>query len=139
MGASLRPWLGQLPAWQAYPALLQNVDANWIVATRYRAEGGGDVSIYLGSGLALWVIWVAAVIPGHLLGAFFKDPTRFGFDMMLPIFFSAMLGADLARPAPRDRLGHRGRGRARGVLAHPGLLVHRHRCGDGQHRRGLHR
>lgn len=91
MGASLRPWLGQLPAWQAYLALLQNVDANWIVATRYRGEGGGDVSIYLGSGIALWVIWVAAVIPGHLLGAFIKDPTRFGFDMMLPIFFSAML------------------------------------------------
>jgi len=91
MGASLRPWLGQLPTWQAYLALLQNVDANWIVASRYRGEGGGDVSIYLGSGLALWVIWVTSVIPGYLLGAFIKDPARFGFDMMLPIFFSAML------------------------------------------------
>src|SRR5260370_17511647 len=91
MGASLRPWLGQLPAWQAYLALLQNVDANWIVASRYRSEGGGDVSIYLGSGIALWVIWVTSVIPGYLLGAFIKDPTRFGFDMMLPLFFSSIL------------------------------------------------
>src|SRR3954470_15760675 len=91
MGASLRPWLGPLPAWQAYLALLQNVDANWIVASRYRGEGGGDVSIYLGSGMALWVIWVTSVIPGYLLGAFFQDPARFGFDMMLPIFFAAML------------------------------------------------
>ena len=91
MGASLRPWLGQLPAWQAYLALLQNVDANWIVASRYRGEGGGDVSIYLGSGIALWVTWVTSVIPGYLLGAFIKDPTRLGFDMILPIFFAAML------------------------------------------------
>jgi predicted branched-subunit amino acid permease len=90
MGASLRPWLGPLPAWQAYLALLQNVDANWIVATRYRGEGGGDVSIYLGAGIALWVTWVASVIPGYLLGAFITDPTRFGFDMLLPVFFSAM-------------------------------------------------
>ena len=90
MGASLRPWLGPLPAWQVYLALLQNVDANWIVATRYRGEGGGDVSIYLGSGIALWTTWVASVIPGYLLGAFITDPTRFGFDMLLPVFFSAM-------------------------------------------------
>jgi predicted branched-subunit amino acid permease len=90
MGASLRPWLGPLPAWQAYLALLQNVDANWIVATRYRGEGGGDVSIYVGAGIALWMTWVASVIPGYLLGAFIRDPTRFGFDMLLPVFFSAM-------------------------------------------------
>jgi predicted branched-subunit amino acid permease len=90
MGASLRPWLGPLPAWQAYAALLQNVDANWIVATRYRGEGGGDVSIYVGAGIALWATWVASVIPGYLLGAFITDPTRLGFDMLLPIFFSAM-------------------------------------------------
>ena len=35
--------------------------------------------------------WVTSVIPGYLLGAFFNDPTRFGFDMILPIFFAAML------------------------------------------------
>jgi len=91
MGASLRPWLGGLPPWQAYMVLLQNVDANWIVASRYRGEGGSDVSIYLGSGIILWIVWVTAVIPGYLLGAVIKDPSRFGFDMMLPIFFSAML------------------------------------------------
>ncbi len=52
MGASLRPWLGPLPAWQVYPALLLTTDANWIVAMRYRSEGGGDASIHVGAGLA---------------------------------------------------------------------------------------
>jgi branched chain amino acid efflux pump len=91
MGASLRPWMGLLPAWQVYPALLLTTDATWIVGMRYRAEGGGDASIYVGAGLTLWAFWVAAVVPGYLLGAFISDPARFGFDLTLPVFFSAML------------------------------------------------
>ena len=91
MSASLRPWLGALPAWQVYPPLLLTTDATWIVGMRYRATGGGDASVYAGAGIALWVLWVAAVIPGHLLGAFLSDPKRFGIDLMLPIFFAAML------------------------------------------------
>ena len=91
MGASLRPWLGPLPAWQVYPMLLLTTDATWIVGMRYRAEGGNDASVYLGGGLAIWASWVAAAVPGYLLGAVITDPKRFGFDLMLPIFFAAML------------------------------------------------
>lgn len=91
MGAALRPWMGALPAWQAYPPLLLTTDATWIVGMRYRAGGKGDASIYLGAGLAIWAVWVAAVVPGYLLGAFISDPKRFGIDLMLPIFFAAML------------------------------------------------
>ena len=91
MGASLRPWMGSLPAWQVYPPLLLTTDATWIVGMRYRAEGGGDASIYAGAGLALWALWTVAVVPGYLLGAFITDPARFGFDLTLPIFFVAML------------------------------------------------
>lgn len=91
MGASLRPWLGPLPAWQVYPALLFTTDATWIVGMRYRAEGGGDAAIYLGAGLALWAFWTASGTLGYLLGAFISDPTRFGFDLTLPVFFTAML------------------------------------------------
>ena len=91
MGAALQPWLGALPAWQIYPPLLLTTDATWIVGMRYRAEGKGDAAIYLGAGLAIWAVWVAAVVPGYLLGAFISDPKRFGIDLMLPIFFAAML------------------------------------------------
>src|SRR4051812_3474484 len=90
MGASLRPWLGPLPAWQIYPTMLLTTDATWIVGMRYRAGGGADASIYLGAGLAIWASWVGSVVPGYLLGAFIADPTRLGFDFLLPIFFSAM-------------------------------------------------
>jgi predicted branched-subunit amino acid permease len=91
MGASLRPWLGPLPAWQAYPPLLLTTDATWIVGVRYHANGGNDASIYLGAGLAIWWSWIVSVIPGYLLGAFISDPKKFGFDLLLPVFFAAML------------------------------------------------
>jgi predicted branched-subunit amino acid permease len=91
MGAALRPWLGALPAWQVYPPLLLTTDATWIVGMRYRAEGKGNAAVYLGAALAIWSVWIAAVVPGYLLGAFMSDPKRFGIDLMLPIFFAAML------------------------------------------------
>src|SRR3954470_18665088 len=91
MGASLRPWMGALPAWQVYPPLLLTTDATWVVGMRYRTEGGGDASIYLGAGLAIWTAWVSALVPGYLLGAVIADPSRFGFDFLLPIFFAAIL------------------------------------------------
>src|ERR1044072_3557873 len=91
MGATLRPWLGALPPWQVYPALHSTVDATCVIATRYRAEGGSDASVVVGAGLALWVVWVGSAIPGYLLGAFISDPKRFGFALMLPIFFAALV------------------------------------------------
>lgn len=90
MGATLRPWLAPLPQWQAYAALNGTVDATWLIAVRYRADGGSDASVFVGSALTLWAVWVATAVPGYLLGAFISDPKRFGFDLMLPIFFAAM-------------------------------------------------
>jgi len=91
MTASLRPWTHRMPAWKVYPALLFTVDANWLVAMRYRSDGGQDPSIFLGSGLILWTVWVAGAIPGHLLGSLVSDPRAFGLDLALPAFFAAML------------------------------------------------
>ena len=91
MGATLRPWFGALPPWQAYPTMILTVDANWMVAMRYRADGGSDAGVYVGSGLILWVFWVGGTIPGYALGALVADPKRFGLDLILPIFMSAML------------------------------------------------
>jgi predicted branched-subunit amino acid permease len=90
MSATMRPWFGSFPPWQAYAALVPTVDANWIIAMRYRSEGGSDAAVHVGAGLMLWVIWVASAVPGYLLGAFIGDPKRFGFDLMVPIFFAAM-------------------------------------------------
>lgn len=91
MSASMRPWLGPMPPGQAYPLLFFLTDANWIAAQRYRAEGGQDAAILLGSGAVLWIVWVVAPVPGHLLGVLIKDARSVGLDLVMPVFFTAMV------------------------------------------------
>lgn len=91
MGASLRPWMGGLPTARSYSLLSLLVDANWIVAMRYRREGGADAGVFLGAGVFLWLLWVPATWAGHRLGALVEDPHALAIDMVMPAVFTAML------------------------------------------------
>ena len=91
MTASLRPWLGGLPARHIYPALAVLTEPGWLIALRYRAEGGADASTLLGSGLGLWLVWIAGTAAGFLLGALVTDPQRYGLDLVMPVFFTVIL------------------------------------------------
>src|SRR5712672_2749925 len=90
-GASLRPWLGPLPAWQIYPMLQLSTDPGWLICMRYRAEGGSDAAVFLGGGIVVWVAWMSATTAGYLMGALVADPRMIALDLVLPIFFSVML------------------------------------------------
>jgi 4-azaleucine resistance transporter AzlC len=103
MGATLQPWLAQEPPLRNALNLFLLTDANWLIGTRYHATEGRDVGVLFGSGLTLWVVWVAATLPGYLAGSLVTDPKRFGLDLIMPVFFAAMLvplwkGARPARP-----------------------------------------
>ncbi|MEP1931874.1 MAG: AzlC family ABC transporter permease [Roseibium sp.] len=91
IGASLRPWLGQIPASQTYPALFFLTDLNWVLSLSEYDKGARDWGIYLGSGLMTWTIWSLAVIPGYFAGSLIADPKVFGLDMILPAFFAVLL------------------------------------------------
>jgi 4-azaleucine resistance transporter AzlC len=91
ISASLRPWLGGLPARQTYPALAVLTEPGWLIALRYRAEGGGDAATLLGSGLALWLIWIAGTAAGWMIGAAVSDHQRYGLDLVMPVFFMVFL------------------------------------------------
>ncbi len=90
-GAAIHPWLSAHPhsfnAWQ----LSFLTDANWLVGSRYHADGGRDVGVLVGAGVALWLLWIIFTIPGHLAGALVTDPKRFAIDLVMPVFFAAML------------------------------------------------
>ncbi|PZN93332.1 MAG: branched-chain amino acid ABC transporter permease [Hyphomicrobiales bacterium] len=90
-GASLQPWFApyskRLNAWH----LFFFTDANWVIGTRYHGEGGRDLGVLVGAGLLLWIVWILFTGLGHLLGALVSDPRAYGIDLVMPIFFAAMI------------------------------------------------
>jgi len=91
MSASLQPWLRGLPSWQIYPGLHILTDPAWLISMSYRAKGGADGGVYFGASAMLALAWMGAISAGYLAGALIADPRRFGIDLVMPIFFSAML------------------------------------------------
>jgi predicted branched-subunit amino acid permease len=91
MGAAIQPWMRGSPKGFQAITLFLFTDASWVIGTRYQAEGGRDLGVLLGAGVALWVAWVATTIPGHLAGSLVADPKAFGLDLVMPLFFAFML------------------------------------------------
>jgi 4-azaleucine resistance transporter AzlC len=91
MSASLQPWLRGLPHWQIYPGLHILTDPSWLISMSYRAKGGSDAGVYFGASTVLALAWMGAITAGYLAGALIADPRRYGIDLVMPIFFAAML------------------------------------------------
>jgi predicted branched-subunit amino acid permease len=91
MTAALQPWLGPLAARKIYPALHLLTDPGWLIAMRYRAKGGSDTGVFFGSGVMLFIAWQCAVAAGYFLGGLIADPRQVGLDLVMPVFFAAML------------------------------------------------
>lgn len=91
MSVAMRPWFAQVPAWRAYAGLFFLTDATWLIAMRYRADGGNDVAVYFGAAAAIMAGWLVATGVGFFAGGFIIDPARYGFDLVMPAFFAAML------------------------------------------------
>ena len=91
IGATLRPLLGGEPARKVYPALFFLVEPSWLTSLRYHSNGGRDPAYLLGGGMALYVVWVTAAIPGFFAGAAVGNPKAFGIDLIVPAFFVAMM------------------------------------------------
>lgn len=91
MGAAIQPWLAPAPKLQNAVNLFFFTDANWLIGTRYQAAGGKDLGVLFGAGAALWIAWIGATAPGFLAGSLVAEPARYGIDLVMPIYFSAMI------------------------------------------------
>jgi predicted branched-subunit amino acid permease len=91
MSVSMRPWFGKLPAWQSYPGLFLLTDASWLIAMRYQGEGGRDPAAYYGAAIIITLGWFGGTAAGYFLGALVGEPKKYGLDLVLPVFFVAML------------------------------------------------
>jgi 4-azaleucine resistance transporter AzlC len=98
LGAALRPWLAGLPAPHTYASLFVLGDSNWALALREYHAGRIDAGYLLGSGLVMWVTWVASTAAGHVFGQVIGRPERFGIDFMLPAFFATIAVSFVRKP-----------------------------------------
>ncbi|MBL8669404.1 MAG: AzlC family ABC transporter permease [Alphaproteobacteria bacterium] len=99
MTASLQPWLAQLGPLRAYAILFFTADENWAVSIAEMRAGRADAWFFLGTGVALWLAWVASTVAGAIIGAF----ADFAPGRALEFVF---VGVFLALLAPMWR-GHR--------------------------------
>lgn len=89
-GAALRPWLGQASPAQAYATLYFLGDANWAMSIKAHADGERDAAFILGSGVSMFLPWVAGTVLGAVAGAWIADPRTLGVDFLLVAFCAAM-------------------------------------------------
>ncbi|WP_051168170.1 AzlC family ABC transporter permease [Marinospirillum minutulum] len=90
MGASLYPWLKEIPTAKRYGILTFISDANWAIAAQDYQQGERNLGIILGGGLALWLAWVLGTWLGLVLTQGIPDPQALGLDMVLGCFLLTM-------------------------------------------------
>lgn len=90
MAAAMRPWLAPLGPLRAYGSLTLLVDMNFALSLGQMREGRNDAAFFLGSGLSLWLIWIASTGFGHAFGHLLGEPERWGLDFLIPACFLFM-------------------------------------------------
>lgn len=90
MGASLYPWLKEVPSAKRYGILTVISDANWAMAAQDYQQGERNLGILFGGGLALWLTWMLGTWLGLVLTQGIPDPQVLGLDMVLGCFLLTM-------------------------------------------------
>jgi predicted branched-subunit amino acid permease len=91
LSASLSPWLVQYRGATPWASVFLLGEGTWAVAQDAYRRGQRDLGVLVGSGLSVWVVWMAGTAVGHLSAPFLGDPRRLGLDLVLVLFFAALL------------------------------------------------
>lgn len=91
MGATLYPWLRDLPPARRYGVMLVVSDANWALSMQAFGRGEPGLGVLLGGGIALWSTWLLGSWLGLYFGAAIADPVSWGLDMVMGCFLLAMV------------------------------------------------
>ncbi|MDF5637440.1 AzlC family ABC transporter permease, partial [Vibrio parahaemolyticus] len=93
MGATLYPWLRQLPPTKRYGVMLVASDANWAMALNAFGRREPGFGLLVGGGLAMWSFWIVGTWIGIYFGSAIKDPVGLGLDMVMGCFLLSMVVA----------------------------------------------
>lgn len=84
MGPVLAPWLDRLRGPRLWVSLFLLADQNWALSVTSLRKGRWDAAYLVGSGLAMWLAWVATTAVGWQLGGIVRPPAGH------PVFFAAL-------------------------------------------------
>lgn len=80
------------PFWQRMLALFFLVDAQFAETERAaEMRGGFGMAWYLGLGLPIYAVWIAATAIGAAFGRILPDTHRWGIDFLLTVYFIALV------------------------------------------------
>ena len=98
MAATMDRVIGDWPKPRALLALFFVTDENWAVtiAAGERPHWG---AFFLGTGVVVYLSWLAATILGYVVGSVVSDPREWGFDFAFPAMFVALAVA-IGRKTP---------------------------------------
>ena len=91
MGATLYPWLRELPRAKRYGVMLVVSDANWAMSMQAFNRGEPGLGLLFGGGIALWSAWALGSWLGVYFGSAIHDPVSVGLDMVMGCFLLAMV------------------------------------------------
>ncbi|MDO7896048.1 AzlC family ABC transporter permease [Pseudomonas citrulli] len=91
MGATLYPWLRELPLARRYGVMMVVSDANWAMSMQAFNNGKPGLGLLFGGGLALWSAWALGSWLGLKFGGVIQDPVSLGLDMVMGCFLLAMV------------------------------------------------
>lgn len=85
--------------WKRYAACFFMVDPMYALAEQ---EGEAKRPIvfaeYMFAGLLLYIVWVAFTVVGAMFGNLLENPSRYGIDFLLPLYFMALVMGFRKRP-----------------------------------------
>lgn len=84
MGPVIGPWLDRVRGWRLWASLFVMADQNWAMSVREMQAGRWDAGFLFGSGLVMWIVWVAGTAVGHVMGASMRPAPGH------PLFFAAL-------------------------------------------------
>lgn len=102
LSATLTPLLMRHRAVAPWASVFLMGEGQWAVAMQASSKGDRDLGVLVGSGLLVWISWMAGTAAGYLAAPALGDPRRLGLDLVLVLFFAAALTSTWR--GPRDLL-----------------------------------
>lgn len=91
MGAALSPWVNQLDKKRQILSAVFLSDPNFAHTHTALKNDERDIGVLVGSGAIGWAAWVLGTAVGAIGGAQLGDPSVFGIDVLMPVYFAALI------------------------------------------------